>query len=196
MSFESSSLRGFVRKLSVDAVHIIEDSAAVLTSLDKHFSTDSNSSSDIDTITDQKYAANLPILHRRQLAGKQNYMSWNWMMIFAVITIVSLYSIKFIIIPYAKKFHHWYTRRRVTAHLDGFDEAEFEDNFNATQTHINEVGEIIYGDPEAIAKAQLNKRDEIQIMRDMLKDQQLKMLAKKYAEESKVEAELIGPDGE
>ena len=70
------------------------------------------------------------------------------------------------------------TKRRVTSHLDGFDESEFEEQFNATVTHVDEnTGEVVFATAEAQEQLRLERRDEITVMRDMLRTQRLAALA-------------------
>lgn len=105
-----------------------------------------------------------PTYTRRYLVGKQCYTCPEWVMTWVIIGITVLYCGKFIIIPNCKKFHHYCTKRRVTNHLDGFDEHEFEEELMRTKPYLNQAGEIVFADPEAIAAQQRDKRSEIQIM--------------------------------
>ena len=130
---------------------------------------------------------------RRRLA--QCFSCTNWIVLWTFIAIVTAYCGRYIVYPGCKKFHHYCTKRRVTNHLDGFDEEEMELQLARTNNYIDEeTGLMVYADKNAIAEQVAAKRTEMEVMMDLLRKQSAEQ-AQLAALNKPVDEVILGPDG-
>ena len=126
------------------------------------------------------------LFHRRlDYLGTPNYIA-----LFCVSGLVSLYCLRFIVWPRCKKLHHFVTKKRVEGTLDQIDGIELEEMLDHTMPRIDpETGEVLMGTgPE-------EKVTETEAMIRMLRDikEEEEVQKRKLMEDDNLP--VIGPDG-
>ena len=92
------------------------------------------------------------------------YGSPSYVAMFVFCGLIGAYTFRFIVYPKCVKFHHYITKKRVTATLDQYDNIEFEEMMEQTAPRIDpETGELFMGTPK-------EKLTETQAMQQMLRD--------------------------
>jgi hypothetical protein len=116
------------------------------------------------------------------------YGSPSYVAMFVFCGLIGAYTFRFIVYPKCVKFHHYITKRRVTATLDQYDNIEFEEMMEQTAPRIDpETGELHMGTPK-------EKLTETQAMQQMLRG--IKDAEKaEYDAQHKDDDVVLGHDG-